>query len=87
MKETELSKEISNPVEELVVKIVPILVESATKALQGPGYEGLEFAALLLEEAVRYGSLYPRAFGAQDESMITAAEKFRQWNIVENSNR
>lgn len=70
--------EITNPVEELVIKIVPILVESATKVLQTPGYEGLEFATLLLEEAVRYGNLYPRAYGIQNRVIVEAAEKFRR---------
>ena len=71
-------------VSELVLKIVPVLAESAAKALQLPEYEGIEFAALLLEEAVRYGSLYPRAFGVLDNLIITAAKKFRQWNTDRN---
>lgn len=68
----------TDPVEELVIKIVPILVESATKALQVPGYEGLEFATLLLEEAVRYGNLYHRAYGIQNRTIVEAAKKFRR---------
>lgn len=78
MAQEELLTEIANPVEDLVVKIVPILVESAIKVLQVPNYEGLEFATLLLNEAVRYGNLHPRAYGIQNRAIVEAAEKFRQ---------
>lgn len=73
-------------VENLVVNIVPVLVKSAGEALQLPRYEGLEFATLLLEDALKYGTLYPRAHVA-DELMFVTVKKFRQWNTFENHNR
>lgn len=65
--------------DDLVVKIVPLLIGAATNALQIPKYEGLEFAVILLEEALKYGELYPRAFAMPDKSMYEAVRKLRQW--------
>lgn len=75
-----------NILDDLVVEIVPILVKNATKALQIPKYEGLEFATILLEEALKYGELYPRAFAMPDKSMYEAVKKLRQWNTTSNRN-
>lgn len=83
---TEQSQNGVNILDDLVAEIVPLLVKNATKALQIPKYGGLEFATMLLEEVLKYGELYPRAFAMPDKSMYEAVKKLRQWNAAGNRN-
>lgn len=68
-------------------EIVSILVKEAVEALNMPDNNGLAFAALLMDDALKYDSIYPRARGAGDDSMISAANKIRNWYAVENVDR
>ncbi len=60
-------------------KIVSILVEEAVEALNMPNNQGLEFAAFLIDDALKYDSIYPRAKDTGDDSMYLAANKIRNW--------
>ncbi len=68
-------------------KLVDLLVEEAARALQAPEHEGLDFAACLLQDALKYDSLYCRARGVPDEQLFNAAQKLRKGNIIQNVNR
>ncbi len=62
---------------DLPTKIVPILVGNATDILEvSTQSEYIKFAAMLLNEAVRYNNIFSHAKG-YDESVSNAAEKIR----------
>lgn len=61
--------------EKLAKKIPPVLVECAEEALKIPNYGGLKFASLLLEDALKYSTLYPYATGCLVNSKASAS-----WN-------
>ncbi len=68
-------------------KVVDLLVEEAARALQAPGHGGLDLAACLLQDALKYDALYCRARAVPDEQLFEAAQKLGKWNIVQNANR
>lgn len=62
---------------DLPTKIVPILVGTATDILEvSTQLEYIKFAAMLLNEAARYNSIFSHVKGS-DESVSNAAEKIR----------
>jgi len=58
-------------------KMVDLLVDEAARALQVPKHGGLDYAACLLQDALRYDSLYCCARGVPDEQLFKAARKLR----------
>lgn len=71
---------------EFIDKITQLLLEEADRALKIPNFEGLEWAAYLIDDAQKYRTAYPYAIGINNEVLFQAAEKFKKWNTVNYSN-
>lgn len=49
--------------------------------------DGLDFAAVLLDEARKYHSAYPWGYGSINRPMRKASESIRNWNARQDSDR
>ncbi len=63
-------------------QIVKLLVEEADRVLQAPNHGGLDLAAYLLQDALKYDALYCRARGTSNEELFDAAQKLSKWHTV-----
>lgn len=71
-----------------VDKVVPLFIETAIEALSLPDGEGVEFAAIVLNDALKYDSVYPYdRFSHADDSMYKAVEKIRNRLTIEDIHR
>jgi len=75
---TERAKTQEDYLCEFSQKMVDLLTEEAARALQAPGHGGLELAAYLLQDALKYDALYYRARGVPCEELSKAAQKLRK---------
>ncbi len=75
----------SNQVDDLCEfseKMVKLLTGEAARALQVPNHGGLDYAAYLLQDALKYDALYCRARGTSNEELFEAAQKLSKWHAV-----
>lgn len=67
-------------------KMVDALVAEAARALQAPDHAGLDYAAYLLQDALKYDVLYCRARAVPDVDLYNAAQKLNKGQTIENKN-
>ena len=75
-----LEKYKEGPLEKFVHDIGTLLVNEAKRALDFNYDQGLDYAAILLDEARKYDSIYPYARAVSNETMGKAAGCTRNWN-------
>ncbi len=77
-----IEKRETNPLCYFSQEMVDMLVKEARSVLEYPSFDKIEYAYCLLQDALRYDSLYYLARGVINESYLEAAQKLRKRDTV-----
>lgn len=81
------TKNLHHLIEEISVKAVAIFTAAAVEALKGNDRMGLELAKILVEDAIRYDSIYPRTRDGYDGVLLDIVKTLGNRDAFQDSDR